>query len=71
MAKFLFMGVHGSEDPTSAAMPFIMATGAVSAGNESQIFRQAIRRVSKGLEATTIGVDPGGSHAPDHLHPPT
>ena len=38
MAKFLFMGVHGSEDPTNAAMPFIMANGAVSAGHEAQIF---------------------------------
>ena len=38
MAKLLFMGVHGSEDPTNAAMPFIMASGAVSAGHEAQIF---------------------------------
>lgn len=37
MAKLLFMGMHGSEDPTNAAMPFIMATGAVSAGHEAQI----------------------------------
>lgn len=32
------MAVHGSEDPTNAAMPFIMANGAVSAGHEAQIF---------------------------------
>ncbi len=38
MAKLLFMGVHGSEDPTNAAMPFIFANGAVSAGHEAQIF---------------------------------
>jgi predicted peroxiredoxin len=38
MAKFLYTGVHGSEDPTNAAMPFIMANGAVSAGHEAQIF---------------------------------
>ena len=37
MAKLLFMGVHGSEDPTNAAFPFIMANGAVSAGHEAQI----------------------------------
>lgn len=37
MAKLLFMGMHGSEDPTNAAMPFIMANGAVSAGHEAQI----------------------------------
>ena len=37
MAKLLFMGVRGSADPTNAAMPFIMANGAVQAGHETQI----------------------------------
>ena len=37
MAKLLFMGVRGSADPTNAAMPFIMANGAVQAGHEAQI----------------------------------
>lgn len=37
MARLLFMGMHGSEDPTNAAMPFVMANGAVSAGHEAQI----------------------------------
>ena len=37
MAKLLFMGVRGSADPTNAAMPFIMANGAVQAGPEAQI----------------------------------
>src|SRR3979411_467876 len=37
MAKLLFMGVHGSVDPTNAAMPFIMANGAKQAGHEAQI----------------------------------
>jgi len=37
MGKLLFMGVHGSADPTNAAMPFIMANGAVQAGHEVQI----------------------------------
>jgi predicted peroxiredoxin len=37
MAKLLFMGVHGSADPTNAAMPFIMANGARQAGHEAQI----------------------------------
>ena len=37
MAKLLFMGVHGSADPTNAAMPFIMANGAKQAGHEAQI----------------------------------
>src|SRR5437667_221500 len=37
MAKLLFLGVHGSADPTNAAMPFIMANGAKQAGHEAQI----------------------------------
>ena len=37
MAKLLFLGVHGSADPTNAAMPFIMANGAVQAGHEARI----------------------------------
>ena len=37
MGKLLFMGVRGSADPTNAAMPFIMANGAVQAGHEAQI----------------------------------
>src|SRR5207253_2012105 len=37
MGKLLFMGVGGSADPTNAAMPFIMANGAVQAGHEAQI----------------------------------
>jgi predicted peroxiredoxin len=37
MAKLLFMGVRGSADPTNAAMPFIMANGAIQSGHEAQI----------------------------------
>jgi predicted peroxiredoxin len=37
MTKLLFLGVHGSADPTNAAMPFIMANGAKQAGHEAQI----------------------------------
>ena len=37
MAKLLFLGVHGSADPTNAAMPFIMANGAVQSGHEAQV----------------------------------
>ena len=37
MGKLLLMGVHGSADPTNAAMPFIMANGAAQAGHEAQI----------------------------------
>jgi predicted peroxiredoxin len=37
MAKLMFVGLHGSADPTTAAFPFIMANGAVEAGHEAII----------------------------------
>ncbi len=37
MAKELFIGAHGSEDPTKATLPFLMAGGALDAGHETAI----------------------------------
>jgi len=37
MASQLFIGLHGSEDPTKATFPFIMAGGALDAGYEAGI----------------------------------
>ena len=37
MATLMFMGSSGSEDPTKAVFPFILANGAVDAGHEAQI----------------------------------
>ena len=37
MAKELFIGLHGSEDPTKATFPFLMAGGALDAGHETAI----------------------------------
>ena len=37
MARELFIGFHGSEDPTKATMPFLMASGALDAGHETAI----------------------------------
>jgi predicted peroxiredoxin len=34
MASDLFIGMHGSEDPTKATFPFLMAAGALDAGNK-------------------------------------
>lgn len=44
MAKILFMGSSGSENPTKAAFPFILANGAVEAGHEPElrIFADAV-----------------------------
>jgi predicted peroxiredoxin len=37
MAKIIYMGSSGSENPTKAAFPFILANGAVEAGYEAEI----------------------------------
>ena len=34
MAKILFIGTHGTEDPTRASLPFIGANGASEAGHQ-------------------------------------
>ncbi len=37
MAKILFMGSNGSEDPTKSVFPFILANGAVDAGHQAEV----------------------------------
>lgn len=37
MASELFIGLHGSEDPTKATFPFVMASGALDAGHQTAI----------------------------------
>jgi predicted peroxiredoxin len=37
LASQLFIGVHGSEDPTKATFPFVMANGALEAGYQTAI----------------------------------
>ena len=37
MVRELFIGTHGSEDPTKATFPFLMAGGAIDAGHEAAI----------------------------------
>jgi len=37
MASELFIGLHGSEDPTKATFPFLMAAGALDAGHQTAI----------------------------------
>jgi len=37
MSKELFIGLHGSEDPTKATLPFLMADGAIQAGHQPAI----------------------------------
>ena len=35
MAKLLYIGTHGTDDPTQATFPFLMAKGAIEAGHET------------------------------------
>jgi uncharacterized protein involved in oxidation of intracellular sulfur len=37
MARELFIGTHGSEDPTKATLPFLLAGGAIDAEHEPAI----------------------------------
>lgn len=37
MSKLLYIGTHGTDDPTQATFPFIMAKGALDAGHETGI----------------------------------
>lgn len=37
MTRELFIGTHGSEDPTKATLPFLLAVGAIDAGHEAAI----------------------------------
>lgn len=38
MARILYVGTSGSDDPTRAAFPFNFALGAVEAGHQPEIF---------------------------------
>ena len=40
MAKLLYIGTHGTDDPTKATFPFLMAKGAIDAGHETGIILQ-------------------------------
>jgi predicted peroxiredoxin len=38
MAKILYLGTYGSDDPTRASFPFQWALGARDAGHDAEIF---------------------------------
>ncbi len=37
MATILYIGTHGTDDPTRATFPFFLAKGAIEAGHEPRI----------------------------------
>ena len=47
MAKILYVGTHGTDDPAKATFPFITAKGAIDGGHETGI-------ILMGEEATLI-----------------
>ncbi len=40
MARILYIGTHGTDDPTNATFPFLMAKGAIEGGHETGIILQ-------------------------------
>jgi predicted peroxiredoxin len=40
MARLLYIGTAGTDDPTRASFPFLMAKGAIDAGHETGIILQ-------------------------------
>jgi predicted peroxiredoxin len=37
MAKILYVGTHGTDDPTIATFPFLLAKGAIDVGHQPSI----------------------------------
>ena len=37
MSKLLYVGTHGTDDPTKATFPFLLAKGAIEAGHETGV----------------------------------
>jgi hypothetical protein len=45
MAKLLYIGTAGTDDPTRATFPFLMAKGAIEAGHEADTIAAQIHGV--------------------------
>ena len=58
MAKLLYVGTHGTDDPTRASMPFIGAGGAIEAGHEPSIalLIDAVHLLKDGIPDGVVGV---------------
>lgn len=58
MAKLLYIGTAGTEDPTRATFPFLMAKGAIDAGHEAGIILmgEAAPLIKDSLAAQVHGV---------------
>lgn len=58
MAKLLYIGTHGTDSPTDATFPFLMAKGALDAGHETGIILQgeAAPLIKDSLAAQVQGI---------------
>ena len=58
MAKILFVGTHGTGDPTRATLPFQEAKGVVEAGHDTGIMlmAEATRLIKDDVTAEVQGV---------------
>jgi hypothetical protein len=58
MAKLLYIGTHGTDDPTRATFPFLMAKGAIEAGHETGIILmgEAATLIKDSIAAQVQGV---------------
>jgi uncharacterized protein involved in oxidation of intracellular sulfur len=58
MAKLLYIGTHGTDDPTRATFPFLMAKGAIEAGHEAGIILmgEAATLIKDSIAAQVQGV---------------
>lgn len=60
MAKILYVGTAGTDDPTRAALPFNFALGALEAGHEPEIFLtgEAVYLMKEDVAGSVVPVGP-------------
>ncbi len=58
MAKILFVGTHGTDDPTRATFPFMEAKAVIEAGHETGIIlmMEAARLIKDNIAAQVQGI---------------
>ncbi len=58
MAKILYLGSNGSENPTKSVFPFILANGAVEAGHQAevQLFGDAVVLMNNAVANSVVPV---------------
>ena len=58
MAKLLYVGTYGTDDPTRATFPFLMAKGAIDAGHETGVtlMGEAVYLLKEGVPEQIHGV---------------